>query len=215
MGEMVRAEGISDEELMMSFMTGSEDAFDDLVGRYGGRITNFIHRQVSHFATAEELAQDTFLAVYRKKHTFKAGHRFSSWLYKIAINVCRMHFRKMKGAPPTVSIEESQEEGAVGLGRVLVDEGEDARESLSRKDAEEKLQEAMMGLPAKQRQVFALSFYEGLSYEEIGRLLGCSPGTVASRKHTAVKRLGSRLRKLAPGLLAPGEGREDKDETLA
>ncbi len=201
MGDEIRGAPVSDEELMKSFMDGSEEAFDELMGRYASRITNFVYRQVSHFPTAEELAQDTFLAVYRKKDTFKPGHSFSAWLYTIAINFCRMHFRKMKSAPPTLSIEESQEQGRTTLDAALVDGREGPLEALSRRDAEEKLRAAIAELPRKQRLVFTLSFYEGMTYEEIGRLLSCSPGTVASRKHAAVTRLASKLRRLAPEAL--------------
>lgn len=197
-------EPVADEELMESFVHGSEEAFDELVGRYASRITNFIHRQVCDFSTAQDLAQDTFLAVYRKKHTFRSGYSFSSWLYKIAINFCRMHFRKKKSSPATLSIEESREEGRVGLEAFLADEGERPPDALSRKDMEETLQGAIAELPRKQRLVFTLSFYEGRTYEEIGQLLGCPPGTVASRKHAAVKRLASKLWRLAPGFGAAG-----------
>ncbi len=212
MREDPQTEATSDEQLMVSVMAGSEEAFDELVGRYASKITNFVHRQVSHFATAEELAQDTFLTVFRKSHTFKPGHKFSSWLYKIAVNVCRMHFRKARGVPLTLSIEETQEDGGMSLEKVLVDDAEGPLEALSRKDAEVKLREAIQSLPVKQRQVFAMSYYEEMSYEEIGCLLGCSPGTVASRKHAAVKRLAAKLKKLSPGLAWLGERRGAEGE---
>ena len=198
MGDIADTKSISDEELMVSFVNGVEAAFDELVGRYASRITNFIHRQVADFATAEELAQDTFLAIYRKRQTFKPGYGFSPWLYKIAMNMCRMHFRKVKSAPATLSIDQSLEEGKTGLEKALIDGTEGPLEALSRKDAQAKLQQAILSLPVKQRHVFTLSFYDGMSYEEIASLLGCSPGTVASRKHTAVRKLASKLRKLAP-----------------
>jgi RNA polymerase sigma-70 factor (ECF subfamily) len=197
---------ITDEELMKSFLQGAEGAFDELVGRYSGRITNFIYRQVAHFPTAEELAQDTFLAVYRKKDTFREGYAFSAWLYKIAINFCRMHFRKKKSLPQTFSIEESQEEGRMSLEAALVDTGEAPPEALGRREMEEKLRRAIDDLPNKQRLVFTLSFYEEMTYEEIAGVLGCSPGTVASRKHAAVKKLASRLRRVAPEEVGFGRG---------
>lgn len=208
MNDVGCTEPVADEELMQSFLDGSEEAFEALVGRYASKITNFVYRQVSHFPTAEEIAQDTFLAVYRRKETFKPGYKFSSWLYKIAINFCRMHFRKKRSVPMTLSIEESQEEGRGGIEATLVDGAEGPLDALSRKDAEERIREAVGELPRKQRLVFTLSFYEGLTYEEIGRLLNCSPGTVASRKHIAVKKLASKLKRMAPegyALSAAGE----------
>ena len=188
---------------MVSFAGGSENAFDQLVNRYSAKITNFILRQVAHYATAQEIAQDTFLAVYRKAHTFKPGHKFSSWLYAIAINFCRMHFRKMKSAPSILSFDNDRGEDGAGLHEFIADGDEIASETLGRREAEKMLQEAILSLPAKQRLAFTLSFYEGKSYNEIGSLLGCSPGTVASRKHTAVKRLAAKLRKIAPDLVCP------------
>jgi RNA polymerase sigma-70 factor (ECF subfamily) len=181
------------------------------VNRYSGKITNFVNRQVAHFATAEEIAQDTFLAVYRKRETFKPGHSFSGWLYKIAINFCRMHFRRARRGAPMVSINGSREDGQGGLENVLVDQKEGPHELLTQKEAEERIQEVILTLPSKQRLVFTLSFYDGMSYEEIGRLLGCSPGTVASRKHMAVRKLASRLKKLAPDVQVERwqEGRDD------
>lgn len=196
---------------MVSFIGGSEIAFDQLVNRYSPRITNFILRQVAHYATAQEIAQDTFLAVYRKAHTFKPGHKFSSWLYAIAINFCRMHFRKMKSTPSILSFDDDRGEDGPGLHEFIADGDESASEALGRKEAENMLQEAILSLPAKQRLAFTLSFYEGKSYNEIGTLLGCSPGTVASRKHTAVKRLAAKLRKVAPDLVCPEAGLESSD----
>jgi RNA polymerase sigma-70 factor (ECF subfamily) len=191
----------TDEELMERFLAGSEEAFDELVRRYSARITNFAYRQVSHFATAEDIAQETFLAVYRKAETYKGGYSFSGWLYKIAINFCRMHFRRKKREAAGVSIEASREEGGVSVERRLVDGGEGPREEVGRKEMEEKVRRAVTGLPEKHRLVFTLSFYDGMTYEEIGALLGCSAGTVASRKHTAVKRLGCKLRSLGAELM--------------
>jgi len=190
---------VADEELMEQFVEGSEEAFDDLVARYAGRITSFVHRQVLDFAVAEEIAQDTFMAVYRKRETFKAGHKFSGWIYKIAINFCRMHFRKKRSQVGVVPIHETREEEGKALEDVLADDGEGPREALSRREAEEKLRQAIAELPRKQRLVFTLSFYDEMTYEEIGRLLGCSPGTVASRKHAAVKKLASKLSKVTLG----------------
>jgi RNA polymerase sigma-70 factor (ECF subfamily) len=83
--------------------------------------------------------------------------------------------------------------------------------ALSRKDAEQRLQEAILSLPLKQRQVFTLSFYQEMSYEEIARLVGCSPGTVASRKHAAVKKLAARLRRLPAGALSSLSGAAGAD----
>jgi RNA polymerase sigma-70 factor (ECF subfamily) len=214
MEEDRRDEAIPDEELMKSLQAGSEDAFDELVTRYAAKITNFIYRQVAHFSTAEEIAQDTFLAVYRKRDTFKPEHSFSPWLYKIAINFCRMHFRKKRSMPTLLSIEESQEEGREGLGRDLVDGREGPLDAVSRKDAEDKLRLAVASLPPKQRLVFTLSFYEERTYEEISRLLGCSPGTVASRKHAAVRKLASRLRVLSPGATVPDKGQRNDEESV-
>lgn len=202
MGNESEIKPVADEELMVAFMNGTESAFDELVNRYAPKITNFAYRQVAHFATAEEIAQDTFIAVFRKKHTYNPDYRFSSWVYKIAVNLCRMHFRKMKSMPATVSIEESREEGRARLDAVLVDGSESPAAMLGRRDVERRLQEAISSLPVKQRQVFTLSFYEEKSYDEIARLVGCSPGTVASRKHAAVKALGARLRRLPPDALS-------------
>ncbi len=200
---------LSDEALMTSFAAGSEEAFEELVQRYAAKITNFIRRQVSDFATAEEIAQDTFVAVYRKKHTFNPEYSFSAWFYKIAINFCRMHFRRKKSSLPTVSMEESQQEGGSSLQAALVHKGLGPLDDLSHKDTEEKVQRAIGELPTKHRLVFTLSFYEGMTYQEIGLLLGCSPGTVASRKHTAVKKLASKLRRLAPATAASGPRGEE------
>lgn len=215
MGNESEIKPVADEELMMAFVNGSESAFDELVNRYAPKITNFAYRQVAHFATAEEIAQDTFIAVFRKKHTYNPEYRFSSWLYKIAVNLCRMHFRKAKSLPATLSIEESREEGRSSLDAVLVDGGESPAATLGRKDAERRLQEAVLSLPVKQRQVFTLSFYEEMSYDEIARLVGCSPGTVASRKHAAVQALGAKLRRLPPDALSAlcgGAGGSDVPE---
>jgi RNA polymerase sigma-70 factor (ECF subfamily) len=192
----------SDEALMEAFQNGGEYGFVELVGRYGAKALNFAWRLMDDYTAAQDIAQETFLAVYTRRDTFDTTRRFSTWLYRIVTNLCRMEWRRRrrKVAPLDGASIAAGDAADLAAG-TLADPGPSPSESASRNELERRVRRAVAQLPEKLRGVFILSFYEGLRYKEIADVLGCSVGTVASRKHLAMQRLQQNLGALGAEML--------------
>ena len=87
---------MSDEDLMSQFQMGTVEAFDILVSRYKDPLTNYIYRFLGDMKECEDLLQETFLRVYRNRHSYRRIAKFSTWLYTIAGNLARSEYRKRK-----------------------------------------------------------------------------------------------------------------------
>ena len=151
----------TDEQLMLEFQRGSRVAFTELFGRYRERIYGFFRRRLNHAARAEELAQETFLAVLRAIERYEPRALFRTWLYGIAMNLLAAERRK-------AGREEPQSEAADPPATENPDTALAVRQAVSRLDADD-------------REVLLLREYEQLSYAEIAELLAVPVGTVRSR----------------------------------
>jgi len=178
----VVADPTSDHALLEATRIGDEDAFAELVGRYRNPITNYIYRMTNDYDGAVDLAQETFLRVYRAAERYQTTYAFSTYIYRIATNLAISELRKRKRRK-LVSLTgffqsrdggEPQEFNPPDLkplaDTVLV-------------DAERRLavQRAISTLPEKYRAPLILRDVEGKSYEDISRILETSEGTIKSR----------------------------------
>jgi len=195
----------SDEELMRAFQNGRDGGFAELVMRHGAKVLNYAWRLTDDFALAQDVAQETFLAVYTRKDTFDSRRSFPAWLYRIASNLCRMEWRRRRRttAPMSGSSVAVGDPAALAA-ETVADPGPSPAEWANRRELEHRVRRAVVELPEKLRMVFVLSFYEGLAYKAISDVLGCSIGTVASRKHLAMRHLRKRLGAVAGELLGRG-----------
>jgi RNA polymerase sigma-70 factor, ECF subfamily len=145
---------------------------------------------------ALDVVQETFTKAYQHLDRFKGDSGFYTWLYRIAFNLCVDHQRregKLTDLRP-----EHEETGESGAGLVVAD-GPPADEPFQRARSAEigrRVEQAMRELTPDHRAVILLREVEGLSYEEISRVLECPKGTVMSRLHYARRQLQSRLREL-------------------
>ena len=193
----------SDDVLMRAFQDGGEHGFVALVERYGKKALNYAWRLTGDFALAQDVAQEAFLAVYTRRDTFQPGGNFAGWLYRIVGNLCRMEWRRRrrKRAPLDGGRVAAGDPADLAAGHVA-DKGPSPAESAARRELERHVRRAVVELPVKLRTVFVLSFYEGLSYKAIAGVLGCSVGTVGSRKHLAMRRLQNSLSAVGAELLS-------------
>jgi RNA polymerase sigma-70 factor (ECF subfamily) len=184
----------SDEELMRMVQAGGEHGFVSLVERYGAKALNYAWRLMGDFALAQDVAQEAFLAVYTRSQTFDPARSFSAWLYRIVGNLCRMEWRRRRRAHVPLDGARVAAGNPVDLAaETVADPAPSPAEVAGRRELERRVRRAVLELPEKLRTVFVLSFDEGLAYKAIAEVLGCSLGTVASRKHLAVERLGKSL----------------------
>jgi len=161
---------------------GDTSAFERVYRAHLGRIYNLARRMAGPEA-AEEVAQDVFVRVWQKLHTFRGESSFATWLHRLAVNVIVERFRSL-GAARERFLADSEET----LER-LPGAGPAAR----RYDARLDLDTAMKRLPPGARTVFVLHDIEGYRHEEIGELLGVSIGTSKSQLHRARMTLRSHL----------------------
>ena len=184
----------SDEELMRSFQAGAEHGFISLVERYGAKVLNHAWRLTDDFALAQDVAQEAFLAVFTRHKTFDPSRSFSAWLYRIVSNLCRMEWRRRRRTRvPLDGARVAAGNPAALAAETVADPAPSPAEAAARRELERRVRRAVVELPEKLRTVFVLSFYEGLGYKAIAEVVGCSVGTVGSRKHLAVQRLARSL----------------------
>jgi RNA polymerase sigma-70 factor (ECF subfamily) len=180
--------GPSDEELVAAVQAGELSAFDDLVRRWNRKIQGAAYRILGSEDEARDVAQEAFLKAYRGVQSFKQEARFSSWLYQIALNLCRDRLRRRRGRM-LVSLEAMNDEGEVVPTRV----GPSALEIVEARDLSRAVSTAMARLPEEQREVIVLKEYEGLTFLEIADVLGLPISTVKTRLYRGLGQLRQHL----------------------
>jgi RNA polymerase sigma-70 factor (ECF subfamily) len=167
----------TDEELVARSMDGDVESFNQLVVRWERPIYALAYRVIGRDEDARDVAQETFLRAFRALPGFKGQAKFSSWLYRIALNLCRDWIRRKKRTPVVEMpdgvdvIELAAEQGPIESIEDLV-----ARQEMSRMVAE-----GMKLLPDEQRTAIVLKEYHGLTFQEIADLQGCPLSTVKTR----------------------------------
>jgi RNA polymerase sigma-70 factor (ECF subfamily) len=176
----------SDQALVEKAKTGDYQAFEALVNRYEGKIYRLARRMLRNQEDAEDALQEAFLQVYRGLKGFEGRSSFSTWLFRLATNVCLMKIRHRETEPATLlPLEEylpRHEEGEPPHIQHWPDKPE---EVLLNKESRQKMLEALERLPAEYRAIFILRDVEGFSNAEAGEALGISVAAVKSRLHRA------------------------------
>jgi RNA polymerase sigma-70 factor (ECF subfamily) len=188
----------ADARLMLRFKDGDAAAFDQLFARHTHALVNFAYRFVRNRQVAEELAQDVFLRVYEGAASYRVQSRFSTWLYRIATNVCLNEVRKprFRAAHQPLSIG-----GEPQPGLPAGETGSGPDKILERQAMVLVIREALDEIPEKQRTAFILNKYQEFSYAEVAEIMKTSEKAVKSLIHRARETLAARLKPLMPELL--------------
>ncbi|MGH9882651.1 MAG: RNA polymerase sigma factor [Pyrinomonadaceae bacterium] len=178
----VVSDATSDHALLEATRTGNEDAFAELVSRYRNQITSYIYRMTSDYDGAVDLAQETFVRVYRAADRYQQSHAFSTYIYRIATNLAISELRKRKRRR-LVSLTGFFQSNDGSEAREFNPADERPLQDTEMVDAERRnaVQRAISTLPEKYRAPLILRDVDGRSYEEIARILETSEGTVKSR----------------------------------
>ena len=176
----------SDAALMARVQAGDHGAFEPLVRRYEKRLFGYFLNLVEDPATAADLAQETFVRVYRAVPRYRESGRFESWLFRIAANLVRSRRRRPDQRAAHVSLEETP-----AAERELAARGGERRpdDAAWRAELRDALQEALPQLPLVFREAVVLRDVQGWSYREIAEMLDVEEGTVKSRAHRGRQRL--------------------------
>jgi RNA polymerase sigma-70 factor (ECF subfamily) len=190
-GSRRRADGQpADEELVERLAAGDGPAFDDIFDRYHRQIYNFISKQVMDRESVEDLVQEVFLRVFKSAKNFDVTKRFSSWVYKIALNEVKRHWKRA-ASRQTFSLNAPL--GDEGGDSERADFLEDTRDAPSETAESElftrDLRTLIDRLPEKQKTVVLLKVYQELTFEEIAEICSCPLSTVLSRMRYAVSKL--------------------------
>jgi RNA polymerase sigma-70 factor, ECF subfamily len=185
-----------DVELMQRVRDGDSAAFRDLFSKYGNSLVNFAYRFVGNRDRAEELAQDAFLQIYRARARYEPRARFTTYLYRVATNLCLNELRRFeyqgKIDPLDGSGEDSEESS-----RELPDERLPAiEEHLAGQEAARRIEMVLDALPPNQKSALLLSRVEGFSYQEVAECLETSESAVKSLIFRATQTLRAQLKDL-------------------
>jgi len=172
---------LKDHELVKLVKAGELAPYDELVRRHQIKIHDLCYKMLRNYDDARDMAQETFLKAYRKINKFKGRSKFSTWLYRIAVNNCLNYIKKQK--PTEELFEEITSKGQ-----------DDPVQIFKGKRFREKIQAAVAKLPEVQKAVFTLRTLEDLSYQEVSDILKKPVSTVKVNHHLAVKNLRNYLR---------------------
>ena len=173
--------------LVQRIQNGDADAFAVLMEEYQKKVYLLALRTVGNQQDAEDMTQEAFLRAYRSIHSFRGDSKLSVWLYRLTTNLC-IDLLRSRGRKPTVSLTvEDNDEDTQELD--VTDERYDPEEIFQRRELQRAVQRGLAALPEDYRVILVLRELEGLSYAEIGEVLGLEEGTVKSRLFRARKKL--------------------------
>lgn len=177
-----------ESKLMQRCRQRDAAAFDQVVSRYKTRIHSYISRMLGGSDDAEDLTQEVFVRAYQSLNGFRSEASLTTWLFRIANNLCIDHFRRSKKHRAIAySLDAPLGEDAedAGTGREIADMTREPYQALATLELSERLESAIAALPEKLRAVLILHDVEDVPYDEIARIVACPLGTVKSRLFNA------------------------------
>ncbi|HYP29336.1 MAG TPA: sigma-70 family RNA polymerase sigma factor [Blastocatellia bacterium] len=181
---------MNDAQIIERTLGGEPEAFNMLVRRWERQIYGLTLRMLGRDEEAKDATQETFLSAYRNLSKFRGESKFSSWIYRIAINICNTKLRsRPKGL---LSIEEQRDVNGFEIAADL----DDLSDNIQQEQIAAHVKRALQGLPPEMRQVIVMKEYEGLKFVEIAEILGIPLSTVKTRMYTGLSELRKRLEHL-------------------
>jgi len=168
---------ISDLDLLDRYEGGDRGALEEIVSRYQKPIFFYILRVVWNETDAADLLQKTFINAFRNIRGFNRRSNLKTWLYRIAMNVCKNHFR------------DDPRRREVNIEGMVFSERKNPLDHIISEEERIRLSVALNDLPEKQKHTVILKVYHGLRYREIAEITGCSEGTAKANFHFGVKKL--------------------------
>lgn len=180
---------ISDDDLMKRCREGDMGAFELIVLRYKDAIFNFVYHLLTDYHRTQDISQETFLRVLKNVDKYKSKNYFKTWLYKIAVNLCKNELRD-RGRRRILSLDDMELDSSIG-GRYIPPD-----EAYEKEEIRKLVKNVVEALPEDQRMAIVLREYQDFSYEEIASTLNCSLGAVKSKIHRARQNVKDALVKM-------------------
>jgi len=191
---MAGAEGYTDAEVMLRVKAGDQSAFDYLVQKYRRPLVSFMYRMARNTASAEDLAQEVFLRVYRSRATYEASAKFTTWLYRIATNLAVNHARDTRHERPEVTISLDEPDEDTGSTLDVADSTITAEEALVRRERMLAIRSKVEALPERQKMAVVMHKYQQMDYKQIAEVLKLSESATKSLLFRAYQTLREQLK---------------------
>ena len=191
----------SDEELLIEYQsTESSTVFTELVSRYERELYNYLRRFLSDAAMAEDVFQATFLQVHLKRDLFESGRKFRPWLYTIATNQA-IDAQRRNRRHQRLSLDQARSTGGEDVGalmEVVATQSSSPSDAVESQERAEWIRDAVAGLPDPLQNAVKLVYFQGMKYRDAAQVMSVPVGTVKSRLHSALQRLGQSWRDVHP-----------------
>ncbi len=182
-----------DNQLMQKAGSGNRAAFKELVKKHQGTVTGIIYRYTGNHNEVEDLAQDIFLKIYKAASSYVPRAQFKTWLYKVVANHCLNFFRSQKRKAIITSLDQPLSEDYNPHIQRTDEQKKQPEIILQQQELQIALKRALSELPERQRMAIILHRFEGLSYKEVGTILGASLSAVESLIFRAMNNLKEKL----------------------
>lgn len=185
----------SDDHLIARTLAGETEAFSILVRRWERPIYSLTLRMLGRDEDARDACQEAFLAAFRNLSKFRGDAKFSSWMYRIALNACHTRLRNGAGQGGiSYSLDQEDEHGRrMDVADTML---ESMPDQLQRREQTQLVRRALQALPPELRQVIVMKEYEEMTFAEIAEVLGLPVSTVKSRLYTGLQQMRLRLNHL-------------------
>jgi RNA polymerase sigma-70 factor (ECF subfamily) len=184
----------NEKELLLKAKQGDQFAFEQLVYRYDQSVLSIAMQFVNDPDEAKDIYQEVFIRVFKGLKKFEFRSEFSTWIFRIATNVCLTHKSRSKGQMKVSIFKDSTDESDAFSFKEIVDNSVSPEEQTSSKNLGEFIDEAVGNLSERQKITFVLKHYEGYKIREIAEMLNCKEGTVKKYLFDAVKNLKKQLK---------------------
>ena len=177
---------INDQYSIQQVLAGNSQAFEALVNQYKNLVFSLTLRMLKSREDAEEVAQDTFIKVYKSLHKFKGDSKFSTWLYKITYNTCLDRMKKYKNAPSLVYLDDFTEPQLKSMENVL--------DTIDQKKRRETIKDCLYLLPSEDAFILTLFYFEEQSLEDISKIMAINTNNLKIKLFRSRKKIASILK---------------------
>lgn len=206
----------TDEQLLLDYLSGASNAFEELVRRHYQELHQFVLRFTNNASTADDIVQDAFVQMHQSAANFDPTRRLKPWLFTIAANKARDYLRsrsRRQEVPLDAQIG-AEGESSQRFSDLLADPGTGALEEMAAEETRQSVREVVDQLPPNLREVLVLAYFHRFPYKELAEILNIPLGTVKSRLHAAVAEFGTRYRAMIEARSTVRHSAQTVDETV-
>jgi RNA polymerase sigma-70 factor (ECF subfamily) len=179
-------------ELIIRAQNGNVSAFEELIYNYDKKVLALAMKYVKNEDDAKDIYQDVFIRVYKGLKKFQFNSEFSTWLYRIVVNVCLTH-KTSSSRREFVSIHPDSEDENLNTGLDIEDLEPIPERAVTSREISEHIEKALETLSPRQKMIFILKHYEGYKLREIAEMLSCGEGTIKKYLFDAVRKMRTQL----------------------